>query len=55
MHSETVEIPTADGLADAYLTLDDREKACAALKDVKDRAQGTSYQSKVDARLETCQ
>ena len=38
----------------AYLTLDDRAKACAALVSVKGRVRGTSYQSKVDDRLETC-
>jgi serine/threonine protein kinase len=39
---------------DAYLTLGDATKACAALNHVKDRAPGTSYQSKVDARLGAC-
>jgi serine/threonine-protein kinase len=38
----------------AYLTLDDRAKACAALASIKGRVRGTSYQSKVDDRLETC-
>jgi len=40
---------------EAYVTLDDTPKACAALNDVKDRARGTSYQRKVDDRLLACQ
>jgi len=39
---------------EAYLTLKDTKKACAALALVKDRARGTSYQRKVDARLAAC-
>jgi len=39
---------------EAYVTLDDTKKACAALADVKDRARGTSYQRKVDDRLAAC-
>jgi serine/threonine protein kinase len=38
----------------AYLTLDDTPRACAALKDVKDRARGTSSQKRVDGYLEAC-
>jgi serine/threonine-protein kinase len=38
----------------AYLTLKDVGSACAALKDVKDRARETSYQRKVDDRLAAC-
>ena len=39
---------------EAYTTLNDATKACAALARVKDRARGTAYQSKVDQRLEGC-
>jgi len=38
----------------AWLTLNDSDKACDALKHVKDRAAGTTYQSKVDAKLVAC-
>jgi hypothetical protein len=40
--------------ADAWLTLRDKDKACTALSNVKDRASGTTYQSKVDALLLAC-
>ena len=40
--------------ANAWLTLKDATKACAALSNVKDRASGTSYQGKVDALLLAC-
>jgi len=39
---------------EAYLSLDDTKKACSVLKDVKDRAGGTSYQRKVDDLLAAC-
>ena len=40
--------------AEAWLTLKDATKACAALSNVKDRATGTTYQGKVDALLLGC-
>ena len=40
--------------AEAWLTLKDAAKACAALSSVKDRAVGTPFQSKVDDLLLGC-
>ena len=40
--------------AEAWLTLKDAVKACAALSSVKDRAVGTPFQSKVDDLLLGC-
>jgi hypothetical protein len=40
--------------AEAWLTLNDKPKACAALSSVKERAIGTSYQGKVDDLLLGC-
>jgi hypothetical protein len=40
--------------AEAWLTLNDKQKACAALSSVKDRAVGTPFQSKVDDLLLGC-
>jgi serine/threonine-protein kinase len=39
---------------EAWATLRDERKACTALNDVKDRATGTPYKSKVDALLLGC-
>jgi serine/threonine-protein kinase len=39
---------------EAWATLRDETKACSALTDVKDRAKGTPYKSKVDALLLGC-
>jgi serine/threonine-protein kinase len=39
---------------EAWATLGDERKACSALTDVKDRATGTPYKSKVDALLLGC-
>jgi serine/threonine-protein kinase len=39
---------------EAWATLGDEGKACSALTDVKDRATGTPYKSKVDALLLGC-
>jgi hypothetical protein len=38
----------------AWLTLKDAKKACDALSNVKDRASGTTFESKVDALLLAC-
>jgi hypothetical protein len=39
----------------AYLTLQSAPSACAALAKVKDRAVGTSFENRVNGKLEACQ